>query len=173
MTPSFRSVRPLITKHRRVAARMDYVSTDGHVFVRTMFGSSSAYKVFFLEGGGNSGQNTLKCQWKERDGSSYATRMFVGPHCVSFISVSESSAEKERYFHRKSGYKKSHLRPCLFRGRFRHYSGSNPSIHGIMWQKWKAALGNSFSKTTWLEETTLEFFRSEGFLVEAKRLKKY
>ena len=31
---------------------MDYVSTDGHVFVRTMFGSSSAYKVFFLEGGG-------------------------------------------------------------------------------------------------------------------------
>jgi len=41
-----------------------------------------------------------------------------------------------------------------------------------MWQKWKAVSDKFFFTTTWLEETTLEFFRSEDFLRHAKRLKK-
>ena len=107
MTPSFCLVRTLITIHHRVAARMDYVSTDCHVLVRAVFGRafSSVYKDF-LRGEKNSEQNILNCQWKERDGSFHVTRMFVGPHDVNFISVSKSAGEKGRNFPRKSGYKK-------------------------------------------------------------------
>ena len=60
--------------------------------------SPLSVKIFFVGGGDYSGQ-------KKRDGSFYATRIFVGPHGVSFISVSESAREKEKNFHKKSGYK--------------------------------------------------------------------
>jgi len=52
MTPSFCLVRQLITKHRRIAARMDYVSTDCHFLVRAVFGFTSVYKDLVGGGGG-------------------------------------------------------------------------------------------------------------------------
>lgn len=71
--------------------------------VRAVFGFSSVYKDY--AGEKNSEQNVLKCQWKESDCSSYATRMFVGPHSVNFVSVSENAGKKGINFPSKSGCK--------------------------------------------------------------------